>query len=180
MPTIIGVPVTPVIIEATTIIDSPYYCTVEDVASLTKTWTIDGLYNENTNPRRSEIEAWIKQCSSLVDVALAQEGFTVPIIQPTAIEAIRAMVSAIVADLCNSANGHGRLSSSNIEGGVSPMFIVRKELNDWAVTFASGLEQIGASRGASKQDTIGFSTEDFNGNAVTPIFRRDSFGYKTE
>lgn len=152
------------------------YCTVEDVAALTKTWTIDGLYTENTNPMRSEIESWVVQCSALVDIAFAQEGFTVPITNTTAVEAIKAVVSAVVSDLCNSANGHGRLASNAIEGGVSPMFVVRKELNDFAVTFASGLEQIGVARGESKQDTIGYSTEDFDGNEVTPIFRRGSFG----
>jgi len=152
------------------------YCTVEEVASLAKAWTNDGLYTENTNPMRTEIESWIEQCSALIDVSLAGEGFITPVVNETALLVIKSMVVAIVAELCNSANGHGRLAPNNIENGYSPMFVVRKEINDWAVSNSVGLDKVGAQRGTSEKDTIGYSTEDYDGNEVKPIFRRGSFG----
>lgn len=149
------------------------YCTVEDVSALTKMWTTDGLYTENTNPMRTEVESWIEQVSAMVDLALAQEGFSVPVTETTSLASIKPTVSAIVADLCHAANSSGRFfTQAALERGTSPMFVVRREINDWVAVMASGFEQLGATRGESKQDTIGYSAFDDSGNAIEPMFRR--------
>lgn len=149
------------------------YCSMQDVASLAKMWTTDGIFTENTNPMASEVESWIEQVSAMVDLALAQEGFAVPMTNTSALASIKPTVSAIVSDLCHAANSSGRFfTQAALERGTSPMFVIRREINDWVSLMASGFEQLGASRQAALQDTIGYSEYDSSGTKVEPMFTR--------
>lgn len=123
------------------------YGTVANVAALTRVYTTAGTYDAASNPTATAVQNWLNQFSGVVDVALAQNGFTVPITQADALLSVSGMVEAVTADMCHAANSSGRFFSERaLNAGVSPMMVIRKELNAWVMENAAGFEKLGVTR----------------------------------
>ena len=156
------------------------YGTPEGVASLAGVWTDDGewldadAYQDGTTPTLTEIEAWLVQISAMMDMALSVAGFVVPVVQETALIAIGSIVEAFTADLAHYRNSKGRFYTDKvINGGNTPMMILRSDILDWVTSMAGGLEGIGVPRGETNTAEIG-TKDNF------PIFVREGFGNRFE
>src|SRR3989304_3812069 len=156
------------------------YGSIAGIASLSKQWTDNGTFtNENcldcleelvTNPTLTEVLHWEDQLSAMMDVALAGEGFTVPITASNPKKSIDLIIDQLGADLVQAANQSGRFFTERArEAGTVPMMVIRKEILAWANENAAGLETAGATRGDTPGDSIGTKTN-------TPIFSRKAFG----
>jgi hypothetical protein len=156
------------------------YGSLAGIASLSKQWTDNGVFtNEGcldcleelvTNPSLTEVLHWEDQLSAMMDVALAGEGFTVPITASNPKKSIDMIIDQLSADLVQAANQSGRFYTARAqEAGAVPMMVIRKEILGWANTNAAGLEAAGATRGDTPGDSIGTKTN-------TPIFSRNAFG----
>ena len=154
------------------------YGTAADVAALSDVYTISNAYTTATIPTLAQVEGWIDQVSAIMNASLAAQGFTIPVSQADSVLAIKSYVVQAVTDLAHAANSAGRFFSDRaLQAGTSPMAAVRKEILDWVLTFADGLEALGAARsGDTATGDIGFKGTDANGNETFPIFQREAFG----
>lgn len=129
------------------------YGSPDGVAALASTWTDDGefkdttLYEEETTPSLAQVTAWLSQVSAFMDIALAGEGFSVPVSHIQVLEAIDLKVNTIVADIVHLQHNKGRLFSDRIrETGEDPFTIIERELLSWVKKRANALENLGLIR----------------------------------
>jgi hypothetical protein len=130
------------------------YGTVADVAALSRIWTdpTTKTYTTGTNPTLTSVESFIDQVSAIMNVTLADMGFTIPVTQADAKLSIASVINQIAADLCHAANSSGRFfSQRSLESSMSVIYQVRKEIRDWARESADGLQALGAARSVDGQ-----------------------------
>jgi hypothetical protein len=125
------------------------YGSEADVAALAANWTIGGVFTTATNPKLTQVTLWLADVSDLMDLALAQHRFTIPI-NPSLpnYDKITNILSNVVvpltADLCHAANSSGRFFTQKaLEWGLSPMKVIAKDLNAWVEANADGLVALG-------------------------------------
>lgn len=153
------------------------YGTAAGVAAYAGVFTISGSFTTATKPTLAQVESWIDQVSALLNTALAKRGFTVPLTQADAVLAAKSIVEQLTSDLASAANTSGRFfSDRNLDRGVSNWNIIRNDISAWVEEYASGLEELGVSRGSPEATEIGFRSSDAGGNATNPIFQRKQFG----
>ncbi len=142
------------------------YGSAAGVASHAKTWTRGGTFYDAadspltspTKPTLTEVETWITQVSDLFDRALSNEGFTVPVIATKSVSLLTLEVERIVADLCDRANGLGRLMADRVLH-IGYMKVIGSEVRSWVKEGAQGFVNDGVPRTLPSADfTGGFST----------------------
>lgn len=157
------------------------YGTAADVAGMSRTWTDNGsfvdpdAYLSGTNPTLTQVEAWIEQISVMMDLALANNGFTVPVTEAAVLPALGAKVAAFTSDLVHLAHSKGRLFSDRIqESGKDPLSIIDKDVNAWVQRNVTGLEAMGVPRIVNESDQAAFSvamTRNGAGNSTDEFAR---------
>ena len=74
-------------------------------------------------------------------------------------------------------HGTGRFMTERaLSFGLGPMNTIRKELMKWINDMSDGWEALGAERGDSQKNAIGFKSVDDCGNDIFPITQREGFG----
>lgn len=153
------------------------------VAALARVHTDNGsftdpdAYTAGTNPTLTQVEDWLDEVSVLADLALASEGFTVPVIQITAIKALDIMVNALVSDLVHAANSSGRFFTDRLlETGKSPMAIINADIQDWVIKKTDGLVAMGVPHTIDVGDQGAFSMQmTRHGGTSTEEYARPRF-----
>lgn len=142
------------------------YGTPAGVAAFARAWTDNGsftdpdAYTNGTNPTLTQVEDWLEEVSVMVDLALGSEGFTVPVVQETAIKALNAIVNALVADLAHAANSSGRFFTERVlESGKSSMAIINADVQDWVIKKTDGLVAMGVPHIVDVGDQGAFSVQ---------------------
>ena len=144
-------------------------------------YTNNGVFDTTTNPTIATVESWLDEVSAIANTALASNGFSVPLTQADAVLSLQGIINQHVADLCHAMHSTGRFFTDRaLSFGMSPMNVIRKELLDWVISNAAGLEALGATRGDSAQYAIGYLEQDQSGDEIFPIFQREAFGNKFE
>lgn len=134
-----------------------------------------GAFTTSTNPSVGTVETWLEQISAMLDSALAVKGFVVPMTNPNAVNAAAVIVEQIVADMAKGANSTGRFFADKaLESGRSMWAMIAEDMLAWVEMMAAGLEEMGAARGDTNENTIGYKT----GDIAFPIFQRDAYGNK--
>ena len=147
------------------------YGTADDVAALSQTFTDNGVFSTTTRPTDAQVEGWINQVSSLLNIALAGESFTVPITQSDAILSCVSLVAETVRDMVAAANSTGRFfSERSLKSNLSMLAQIRRDITEWVESNASGLEEIGATRNNSLLGQIATNDTD-----VAPLFEREQY-----
>jgi hypothetical protein len=155
------------------------YGSTAGVAALTPRYvdTTTKLFTTTTRPTLATVESWIDSASATLNVALAAQGFAIPVTQADAKLSLDAIVNECISDLSHASNSSGRFFTDRaLASGVSPMRSVRKELQEWVEANAAGLESLGAARSRSLLAGILVRDTDETGRDVEPIFQRGNFG----
>lgn len=143
---------------------------------MTARYLSGGTYTTGTRPTLAQVEKFIDNASSTLNVMLAKAGFSVPIVQADAKAACAEIVIECVVDMCHAANSTGRFFTERaLERGVNPMAAIRQDIASWVEAQAPGLEALGATRNTSQLGGIAFRDTDEAGNEIFPIFQRGSF-----
>lgn len=129
------------------------YGTAVGVAAHAKTWTRGGTFYDASNvplvaatkPTLTEVNNWLGQISDLFDRALSNEGFAVPVVAVKSANLITLEVERIVADLCDRANGMGRLAQDNVLH-IGYMRVLANEVRTWVQEGVTGFENDGVPR----------------------------------
>lgn len=131
------------------------YGVVNNVEALARVWTDNGqfvdpdVYVDGTNPSLTQVEAWLAQVSSTLDLVLASQGFDTPVTSVSALAAIDPLVEAFVVDLCHASNSTGRFAVTGGVASASPFLQIRKDLDEWVTLNAVGLEGMGVTKSKS-------------------------------
>lgn len=154
------------------------YGTVEGVGALVSRYSgTDKDFADTTRPAAGEVTTWIAEISSMVDVALAQAGFEVPITDSDITPMLDAFVNRTVADMVEGSRGFGRFGPDR-EGArrnQSPFSMIMDDVARFVARMAAGMEAMGGSRD-SEVSNVSFRQYDDEGEEVQPIFQRDAFG----
>lgn len=140
------------------------YGSVDGVAGFAGTWTTNGkfldpdVYQSGTHPTLEQVENWLDELSVMMNLALANEGFIVPVTQAEVIKALGMKVEVLTADLVNLANNSGRLYSERIqESGTNPMTIIDRDIHSWIKSRTAGFEAMGVPRIVSHESQQSYS-----------------------
>lgn len=154
------------------------YGDAADVAALTRRYTTNGSYTSSTNPTDTQVAAWLTQISAIMDLALAESGFTVPVADTDVINALKPMVVSLVVDHCHWANSAGRFFSTKELRGKSPFQIVVGEVRMFVAELAAGLEALGAIRStAAMTEGLAVRVYDDLGNEYDAMFQQRDFNW---
>lgn len=157
------------------------YGSAANVAALTPRYANSGAFDATTRPTLVQVETWINQVSGLVNMLLAESGFTIPVTQADSVLMLAGLVSSACTDKVEYANHSGRfMSATAIDHGISIEKVLRQEISDWINAHAKGLENLGAARAQESGAEIGFRDHDNAGDEVVPLFQRKAFGERTQ
>jgi len=133
------------------------YSSVPEVAALSHIWTRAGEFADGddeadppvlaTNPTLTQVETWLDQISSQMDLSLGTHWFITPIDDGTAPEAFNAVsmyIAQLVADLVHAANSSGRFFTERaVERGITPMKQLLQDIESWVNTNEDGFVAMG-------------------------------------
>lgn len=138
------------------------YGTPEGVAAHARTWTRGGVFYDAsaspvtapTKPTLTDVTNWISQISDAFDRALLNEGFQVPVVATKSANLLTLEVERLVADLCDQANGLGRLSTERVLH-IGYMKVIGAEVKSWVKEGIAGFENDGVPRTLPSQEYSG-------------------------
>lgn len=123
------------------------------VANLSGLWTVNGRFFDNdisqpaSAPTLTAVNTWLDEVSKLLDVALSDEGFKVPVTELSALPMLNGLVQGIVKDIADYSHGSGRYYTDKvIDQGSSPFMMIAKELSEWVQSKSKGLEGMGLEK----------------------------------
>lgn len=123
------------------------YGTAAGVADLSAQWTDSGSFTVSTRPALATVNGWLDDVSAIIDTALADEGFTVPVTLAAVVKELDLLAEGLVKDLCDAAHSTGRFYSERaLFSGRSPMVIVDKEIHEWVKRKSVGFENQGVPK----------------------------------
>lgn len=140
-----------------------------DVAALTPRFTNAGTYDGTTRPTLTQVEGWIDQVSSILNVLLAEQSFSIPVSQSDVKLMLKTFVATEVADLCNYANSAGRFFQ-NQQFTTGPWQAIQKEAADFIAAHANGIEALGATRTHAGLKGLAWRDTEDNGETLSPQF----------
>jgi len=123
------------------------YGTAAGVGALSALWSDAGTFTASTRPTLTVVNGWLDDVSALVDTALSDQGFTVPVTIASVVKEIDLLVEGIVKDLCDYSHGAGRFFSERaLEAGLSPFMTIDKEVHAWVNRKSVGFENQGVPK----------------------------------
>lgn len=126
------------------------YGTASGVGAMNALWSDSGSFTAATTPTSAQVNGWLDNVSAMVDTALADEGFTVPVVLAAVVKELDLLVEGIVSDLVDAAHRTGRFYTENIlTRGLSPFITIDKEVHAWVQRKSVGFE----NQGVPKVDT---------------------------
>lgn len=156
------------------------YSSIAEVAAIAPLFTDDTTrsFTADTQPTLTQVTKFLERISAMIDVLLAENGFSTPVTSTTAKLAIDQLVTEAVAELVRYSNGTGRFFSERIiDNGLSPMRIMNNEFASWIEQHADGLANAGANRTTPALGRIITLDTNDDGTASEPLFQRDDFGF---
>jgi len=149
------------------------YSSVAEVAALTPQFTASGSFSTATRPTTAQVEAFIDRVSAIVNVLLAEEGFSIPISQADAKLALDHFVVEEVADLVESANMAGRFYMDEGELRSRGRFrVIMGDAEQFISEHSEGIQSLGATRDRSLTYGLSYWATDDAGDEIEPIFSR--------
>jgi len=154
------------------------YGTVAEVAALVGRYTSSGSFGAGTRPTTTQVEQFIDRVSGIINVFLAEAGFTIPVSQTDAKLALDEFVISQATLLAHAANGAGPYApnSRKLRDTRTPSWLIMGEASDFVSTHADGLEALGATRTRLLTYGLGCRLTDDSGDKIEPMFQRKQFG----
>jgi hypothetical protein len=149
------------------------------VGALAPRWAgTDNDFANTTRPTPENVEEWLAQVSSILDIALNQAGFDTPIEDNSVTPALDAFINAEVAAMVEGVNGSGRFGPTAKKGAKarSRFDIITDDAADFVMKFAVGIERMGVDKSYDLTAGMGYRDTDKSGQETHPLFQRKAFG----
>jgi hypothetical protein len=123
------------------------YGTSAGVGGMSALWSDNGVFSVSTTPTLAQVNTWLDQVSAMVDTALADEGFSVPVTVAAVVKELDLLVNGIANDLVDYSHKAGRFySERSLYSGASPFMILDKEIHSWVQRKSVGFENQGVPK----------------------------------
>lgn len=147
------------------------YGTVAGVEALVQRYTnASKEFDYKTRPTRLTVERFISQVSALIDSALLNAGFSLPIESSTYIEMFDMLTEQHVAELVEGVNGSGRFGPSEKKPKEGRFGIINMDIIEFIESIAQGLvnesENWTDPKPKSKLYKVNYSTPYDNTNII--------------
>jgi len=134
-------------------------------------------FDATTTPTLAQVEKFIDRVSGIVNVLLAEEGFSIPVTQADAKLMLDDFVVMQVTHLVEFANGAGPFVAGGEEMRYgTPTRVLMRDAELFIQDHASGIEALGATRTRHMTDGLECRTEDDAGDTIEPVFQRKMMG----
>lgn len=135
------------------------------------------LFDGTTRPTLATVESFTDQVSSIINIMLAGNGFSIPVSQTDALGALDLFVNMEVSSIVEGINGSGKFGPSGKKGGNKGRWaVLYEDVAGFLKGFSNGLESLGVTRsGAATLSGLGFMETDNQGDAVFPVRTRQEF-----
>lgn len=134
------------------------------------------LFTTSTRPTLARVESLIDQVSGMVNMFLAENGFTIPVAQADAVLSLSLFVNEEVAGLVEGINGSGRFGPTSKQPG-GRFGILYSDVQTFIESVANGFVALGVPRPRSITAGLGYRDTDEAGNDIFPLFTRTDYGF---
>lgn len=134
------------------------------------------LFTVGTRPTLARVESFVDEVSAIVNSALAQAGFSIPVTQADAVKMLSIFVNTEVASLVEGVNGSGRFGPNAKQPG-SRYKLLYTDVVDFINSVAYGLEAMGDTRPRVITAGLAYRDTDNSGNETFPLFTRTDYGF---
>lgn len=154
------------------------YGDTTSVAHLTPMHTDNStkLFTTSTRPTLARVESLIDQVSGMVNMFLAENGFTIPVTQADAVLSLSLFVNEEVAGLVEGINGSGRFGPTSKQPG-GRFGILYSDIENYIKSVANGFAALGVPRPRRVTSGLGYRATDEAGNDTFPLFTRTDYGF---
>jgi len=154
------------------------YGTIAEVAALSKRYAgASGDFTgaaPNQRPTAAEVTVFLNRISSMLDLMLAQLGYTVPVTNTESVLILDEFAVQHAVYLVYAANGAGPYSPGSEQlRGQTPFQMIAKEARAYFQDWGNGFELLGAERPRGYTYGLAATIEDADGDALEPPFDFD-------
>lgn len=156
------------------------YGSVSDVAGLVPRYAnVSGTFDATTRPTLAVAEMSINQISSLLNMLMAEAGFTIPVTQADCVLALTYFVEEEVAAIAEGINDSGRFGPGAKAVGAKGRFaLLVSDAQAFIESNKAGFERLGAVRSFSATSGLAFRGTDNQGNDVHPLVSRGQYTHQ--
>lgn len=155
------------------------YGSVAEVEALVGRYTASGSFTTSTKPTASQVETMIDRVSGMVNLLLAEQGFSIPLNTTDSADAKAVcdeFVVQQVVQLCHGANGAGPFAPGSEQlRGRTAFQIISREASEFIGSHAAGFELLGATRDRNLTYGLQATTTDTDGDDLVPMFDREDW-----
>jgi len=155
------------------------YGDVTGVAAYVKRLASGGTFTTSTTPTLAEVEAFLDQCSDVLNGWLARAGYVIPVTQPAAAGVLARYANIGAAghvELSQRAGGYDANDENRRENKFLDMFMMAEDYITSGALAALGAAVVSGSLPSPVSGLrVGGGT--LSGQALRPMFRRTSFNW---
>jgi hypothetical protein len=160
-------------------LDTNTYGTVAGVAAYVRRLAnSSAMFDATTRPTLTEVEAFLDQCSDVLNGWLVRSGYVIPVTQPDAVRVLARYANLGAAghvELSQRAGGYDAEDENRRENKFLDMFAQAEAYIESGALAALGADVVAGSLPSPVSGLrVGGGTR--SGQAMRPIFRRTSFG----
>lgn len=147
------------------------YGTVAEVQALAPQYTTEGVFTGFSRPTLTQVEKFLDRVSAVVNLLLAEQGFSIPITQADCVLVLDEFVVQQSVDLVDAVNRSGRFFSEKV-GARNRGELIREDAESFIEDHSLGFELLGADRDYSLTHGLDYTAQDDAGKTIEPIFDR--------
>lgn len=152
------------------------YGSVAEVEALTGRYTFEGSYDNSTRPTLTQVEKFIDRVSALLNLLLAEAGYSIPITQADAALVCDEFVVEQAVQLCHGANGAGPFAPGSEQlRGRTAFEIISREAAEFVEKHAPGFAFLGATRERDMTYGLQATLTDTDGEDLEKMFSREDW-----
>lgn len=123
------------------------YGSAAGVGALSALYTDNGAFTVSTIPTLASVNIWLGEVSRLIDTALSDAGFLVPITVVAIVDELDLLCNSLVNDLVDYSHKSGRFYPDQaLRVPSNPIVAMGIELHKWVEAKAVGFELQGATK----------------------------------
>ena len=154
------------------------YGSITETGALVRRWSGSAFdFNSGGFPDQTQIVSEMDQISAMVNICLAENGFSIPVTDAEVVLMLDGFVNKMSAEIANGMHGAGRFGpTSGKKDTRGKWLMIMEDAKDFISMNAVGMERLGATRTFTVMSDVSYRSVDGSGDATHPIFQREQYG----